>query len=107
MTHKVQDDTKKRIAEFLPDVIAQALNTYHEFATSTPVEADAKKFAAQQAACKAAVAHIELLVKLARWAELPDPKAPDHNRQIMIGALVQEAQAEIEAYNTDSGEDDE
>ena len=87
MTDKIEDDTRKRIATFLPDSIAQAL---------TPEEA--KEFSAHHSACKVAIAHIELLIKLARWADLPDAKAENGNQQILLAAMMQEAEEELEAY---------
>lgn len=52
----------------LPARIRAALDAYHGFVAEPP-PADAKGFAAWQAAAKAALAHVEVLVKLARWAE--------------------------------------
>ncbi len=95
----IEDDTRQQISRFLPDAIARALTAYHEFTKSDAEEKDCKKFAANHAACKAAVAHIELLIKLAKWAELPDAKAEDHNNQIVLAAMMQEAQDELTDYN--------
>ena len=55
----------------LPGRIAAALEEYRNFVAEPP-PADAKGFAAWQAAAKAALAHVEVLVKLARWAEGED-----------------------------------
>lgn len=52
----------------LPGRIRAALDDYTRFVGAPPPE-DAKGFAAWQAAAKAALAHVEGLVKLARWAE--------------------------------------
>lgn len=52
----------------LPGRIKAALDEYRCF-VDTPPPDDAKGFAAWQAAAKAALAHVEGLVKLARWAE--------------------------------------
>ena len=52
----------------LPGRIAAALDEYRRFVAEPPPD-DAKGFAAWQAAAKAALAHVEGLVKLARWAE--------------------------------------
>lgn len=97
MTDKIEDDTRKRIATFLPDAIAQALTSYHRFSQQDAPE-EAKEFSAHHSACKVAIAHIELLIKLARWADLPDAKAENGNQQILLAAMMQEAEEELEAY---------
>ncbi|EME67922.1 hypothetical protein H261_21009 [Paramagnetospirillum caucaseum] len=57
-----------RLAATLPDHVAAALAGYEDFTAAAP-PADAKGFAAWHAAAKAALAHADLLIKLARWAE--------------------------------------
>lgn len=99
MTHtKIENETRRQIASFLPDAIVRALTSYHEFSKSNAEEDECKRFAANHSAAKAAIAHIELLLKLARWADLPDPQAEDHNRQIALSAMLQEAKEELEGY---------
>ncbi|MCB9996606.1 MAG: hypothetical protein H6869_09240 [Rhodospirillales bacterium] len=93
----IEEETRKQIACFLPDAIARALTSYHEFSQQPPSE-DAKLFTAHHNACKVAIAHIELLIKLARWADLPDVDAENHNQQIVLAAMVKEAEGELEAY---------
>ena len=86
-----------RISTFLPDAIAQALKSYHRFAKQD-APPDAREFSAHHSACKVAIAHIELLIKLARWADLPDEKAGDANQQVMLAAMMQQAESEVQAY---------
>ena len=107
MTEKIEDDTKKRIAAFLPDAIGRALTSYHEFMQTPESKNNAKTFKDYHSACKVAIAHIELLIKLARWADLPDAKADDHNNQIILATMMQEAEEELAAYkqkSADTGE---
>jgi hypothetical protein len=59
---------KARLADRLPDHAAAALAGYEDF-TAAPPPTDSKGFAAWHAAAKAALAHMDLLVKLARWAD--------------------------------------
>ena len=101
MTEKIQKETREQIARFLPDAIARALTSYFEFSTSETEEKDSKKFAAHHTASKAAISHIELLLKLAKLAELPDAAAENHNNQIVLAAMVQEAREELDKYNKD------
>ena len=57
-----------------------------------------KKFAEHHSACKVAIAHIELLIKLARWADLPDVAAEDQNGQVILAAMMQQAEDELNRY---------
>ena len=94
---KIEDASRKQISDFLPDAIARALQSYYRFAQQdAPFEA--KEFSAHHGACKVAIAHIELLIKLAKWADLPDVQAEDHGHQIVLAAMMQEAQKELQDY---------
>lgn len=64
------DDLKTALAARLPERAAAAVAAYDAFSAS-PAPDDAKGFAAHHAACKAALAHVEVLVKLLRWAAPP------------------------------------
>lgn len=97
MKQTIEEMSRAQIASFLPDAIAKALTSYHKF-MDTPHESEAKSFSAHHGACKAAIAHIELLLKLARWADLPDARTGTSNEQIMLAAMVQEAEEELKQY---------
>lgn len=99
MTFKMEDETRRQIAAFLPDALARALTSYCQFSKDAPDEKECKDFAAQHSAAKAALAHIELLLKLAKIAALPDAQAEDHNRQIVLASMLQEAECEVKAYH--------
>ncbi len=94
---KIEDETRRQISVFLPDAIARALDSYHSFSAQEPPD-EAKEFTAHHNACKVAIAHIELLIKLARWADLPDAAAENHNQQIVLATIMQEAQEELDGY---------
>jgi len=53
------------ITEQMDDFLVRAVETYRQFSDTAP-PSDAKEFAAYQAACKAALAHLEALLKLVR-----------------------------------------
>ena len=57
-----------RLLGELPDDIAMARDAYHRLAGEAAGIMDAKEFSAHQAACKAALGHLESLIKLLRWA---------------------------------------
>ncbi|PKR48663.1 hypothetical protein [Thalassospira povalilytica] len=52
----------------MPDDIALARDTYKRLAADAAGIMDAKEFSAHQGACKAALGHLESLIKLLRWA---------------------------------------
>lgn len=103
MTQTIETTTRRQIAAFLPDAILRALTSYYAFSQNGGTEQECKEFAANHTACKAAIAHVELLLKLARWAELPDAGAENHNQQIMLAAMMQEAEDELQAYREKGG----
>lgn len=93
---------RDELAASLPARIRAQLDTYHRFTADEP-PADAKGFAAWQAAAKAALAHVEQLVKLARWAEKGDePDTPDSG----LDRLLAEARDALAGFNDDE-EDEE
>jgi hypothetical protein len=105
MIIKIEDASREQISGFLPDAIAKAITSYHHFADAEVNNKDAKEFAAHHSACKVAIAHIELLLKLARWADLPDRSAGDHNHQTAIAAMMREAEGKLAEYREMCGEE--
>jgi len=91
---KIEDETRARIAEFLPGAIAKTLGSYEKFSgQDAPFEA--KEFTAHHNACKVAIAHIELLIKLARWADIPlEGRGCDKQ----LASIIQAAQVEVNKY---------
>ena len=55
----------------LPGLLDRTINGYRRFSTVDSPD-DVKSFAAHHAGCRAALAHIHLLVSLARWIESAD-----------------------------------
>ena len=101
----IEQETQQQIAEFLPEAIAQALNSYYRF-SQQDAPPEAKEFSAHHSACKVAIAHIELLIKLARWAELPDAKAENASDQLLLASMMQKAQDELSRYKREEKEDE-
>lgn len=62
-----------------------------------------KEFADFHKAAKVAISHVELLIKLAKWADLPDDKNDaegcDHRQ---LAALLELAQRDVEQYNLEA-----
>ena len=90
----LEADMRRRIAHILPDAMAKALASYHLFLDEGE-QTDPKQFKAHHEACKVAIAHIELLIKLAKWADLPDPAALEDVSNNMLASLIERAQEEI------------
>jgi hypothetical protein len=88
--------TRAKIAETLPRAIEHALDSYHEYAFKNAFS-DTKGFSAYHSACKAAAAHIELLLKLAQWAQLPR-----RGQDADLAALMQDAQDELNRYRDEN-----
>lgn len=84
----------------LPGRIKAALDEYRRFVSDPPPD-DAKGFAAWQSAAKAALSHVEVLVKLARWAEGEVAEESDG-----LGSLLAQARNALAALGEDDGYED-
>jgi hypothetical protein len=87
----------------LPARIRAALDGYERFTADEP-PADAKGFATWHAAAKAALAHVEVLVKLARWSE-GRPEAIDP-AETGIENLLAQARSALNDFAEDDPEED-
>ncbi|MBC7908321.1 MAG: hypothetical protein H7Y60_16460 [Rhodospirillaceae bacterium] len=94
------DGLRQAMQASLPERIRAALAGYERFTADEP-PADAKGFAAWHAAAKAALAHVEVLVKLSRWAGSGDAVADEPEDG--IGQLLAEARHALDQLD---GEDD-
>ena len=95
---EIEVRSREAIAEFLPRAIESALFSYEQFSLdhSTSNESlQSKDFKAHHDACKVAIAHIELLIKLAQWADLPDPKLEDEDKQRLLQNLIESSKTEL------------
>ena len=91
---KIEMRSRKQIAEFLPEALSTAIASYQLFSEKADLE-EPKDFKLHHDACKVAIAHIELLIKLASWADLPDPSIEGEVAREELCALIQSAQVEI------------
>lgn len=96
-TPRLDDGARERIAEFFPDALRKALDSYQEFMEGMP-PAEAKDFKDHHIAAKVAIAHIELLIKLGQWAQLAGEGAAEAE---LLASLMHEAEAEVGAYQED------
>lgn len=94
---------KRNLRDALPKRIGEAVTRYDDFVLQEPGETP-KDFAAHQAACKSALAHIELLVKLLRWAADEDRQENGDEDALSEADLVQRARL---ALSQDEAADEE
>lgn len=81
----IEDATRKQVADFFPQALSRALESYRGFTDTVNEIEDSKKYAEHNKAGKVAIAHIHLLLKLAEWAGLDKaPAGPD--LQTLLGA---------------------
>lgn len=94
------DEVRKKIVGALPDVLAKALTDYQQFLDKTKKETaeTPQEFKARHDACKAALGHIALIVKLAQQVMAGDDGAGDPNQKIVLEALLADARQELENY---------
>lgn len=93
---RIEDQTKERIASFLPGILDKAMESYARFAAHDAPVGEAKEFSAHHNACKVAIAHIELLIKLARWVDLEDEAKAAEFRKLALDEEILLAMAEAE-----------
>lgn len=84
---------RRAFAARLPTLLQRATVRYEQVSTTLAPD-DAKALAAQQAACRSALGHVESLLKLAR-AINPAAAEPDTAPPEDIGTLVAEAREAV------------
>ena len=99
MTDDAWEGLRHDLVARLPRLLDKALSTYAYFASTTPPEG-ARDFAAFQANCRAALAHIHLLIKLAQWARSTAEvgSGDDPGDDEGIHRLIEEAEAALDQY---------
>lgn len=92
---EMQDDVRARVMKFLPRAMETAIGA-HKF-SSVQKDKDGAVMKKHQEACKAAAAHIELLMKLARKVADEDSGAAASKESARedMAALLRRAQEEL------------
>jgi hypothetical protein len=93
---------RTRLLAELPDDIALARDAYQRLATDAAGIMEAKEFSAHQGACKAALGHLESLIKLLRWAceggaQGTDDGTENADKALSIETLIAEARRTLKA----------
>lgn len=91
----INDNIKEQAAQFLPDALGKAVEAYKKFSDQAKCDQKSKEFENHYKACKAAMAHIELLIKLAEKCGLPDANAPNYVGQIQLKELIEQAHRDV------------
>jgi hypothetical protein len=89
-----------QISSQLETAASRVIDSYRTFMDAEPDAGDARAFAAHHAACKAALAHLDLLMKVARIAGVDGDAAEGDEEQARLLA-----QARV-ALDGDEGHDD-
>lgn len=89
-----------QISSQLETAATRVIESYRTFMTEEPDAGDARAFAAHHAACKAALAHLDLLLKLAKVAGIDTDGAEGDDEQ---ARMLTEARIALEG---DEGDDD-
>ena len=97
--HQIEQGMRSDIALFLPNAMKTAIQSYIRFseeeATSPDKKANSKNFKEHHDACKVCIAHIELLIKLAKWADIPPPELEGELENAILQSVIENAQREL------------
>ena len=85
------EELKKHLLTILPKKVAEAVLGYELF-SKTEAPMDAKGFANYHTACKSAMAHIDTLIKLLKWAE---KGFDDTNQNSLAEKLIADAKSAL------------
>lgn len=92
---EIEDFTRLQIADFLPDAVDRAIKSYDEFPETASAEYS-KDFKARHDARRMAIAHVKLLIDLAKWADLPEEMVAIS--QDKLADMIENASKEIEGH---------
>ena len=78
----IEKSTRIYLEAFLPDALSNALESYQKFSTEEQEHQNAKDFSEHHNACKVAIAHVELLLKLAKTIGMTKEKNKEQNQEL-------------------------
>lgn len=87
----IEARTREQIAEFLPQAMAKVMMSYRKHMNK---ETEGN-FAETHRNAKVALGHMELLIKLAKWADLPDKNQTAKYEADLLASMIAEAEAEL------------
>ncbi|HBH27080.1 MAG TPA: hypothetical protein DDX54_06740 [Rhodospirillaceae bacterium] len=99
-TPKASPAMREQLLDFLPNALETALTAYTVFADKVPMDPESPGlFKAHYDALRVAVAHMELLTKLAAWADLPDPADEKKAQHAHLAVLMARSHVEMDGFN--------
>ncbi len=101
----IDKGTRERIAKFLPKALETALSSYRNFSRAKP-ESGAEHFKKHHDACKVALAHIELLLKLAGRLHLPDSEITDEITQQQLMEIIESGKGTVSSFESEEQQED-
>ncbi|GEM_PF-1191390 len=106
MRNSVLLAARQELLAALPQAIQRALESYTDFASNLGDDAagDAKSYAAHHAGLKAAISHLEALLKLGRLVMAEDQADQDRidDGADTLPSLIEKAQATLQVLDQDS-----
>lgn len=94
MTIKFEDFARSEITDILEETIEKAVASYYCYAKKDLKEENAKDVTEYHKVCKVAAAHLDLLIKLARWADKTGTSEEDDR-------TLEEAQEELAMHDAE------
>lgn len=94
MTEK-EGGMRASVTEFLPDALSKALNSYQDFSEREYENEKPKAFKEHHDSCKAAISHVELLLKLAEKFDVLGSETFDDNA---LAVMIESARSEVGKY---------
>ncbi len=96
---QLEEGMRKEIARFLPTAMRKTIQSYIRFSQEREKDKDShgcpKGFKDHHDACKIAVAHMKLLIELAKWADLPTEELTREIDQARLAGLINAAEGEL------------
>lgn len=90
-----QSTIAESVADFLPGALSKALSSYQGFCDREYESEKPKAFKEHHESCKAAISHVELLLKL---AERFDVLRTEDNGHEVLAAMIESARSEVGKY---------
>lgn len=93
--NKIDEATRLYLEAFLPDALSNALESYQKFSEQEKEHEKAKDFQDYHNACKVAIAHVELLLKLAKQSEI-SAGCNKHDQE--LAKMLSQAEAQVKQH---------
>ncbi len=94
----IEAGMRQSVARALSDSIDITLRSYERFMELSNPGDDSKDFKAHHEACKAAIMHIELLIKLVQLVDSQDASKKSADDQAVLSKALADAKHEVERY---------